>query len=129
MAPADDGSDAAQAAFVSCPDCGSRASAAWTFCRRCQAPLDDAEPADETLVVGNDGENVDLSEVIDEETGCAKCGHTEADVEDIATTSDGIARLLDIQDRRFTAVSCRRCGYTEFYKGRRPGVVLDLFVG
>ena len=124
-----DGGDSRQASHVYCPECGTKASADWSFCRSCQASLGDAEPADETLVVGEDGEEVPLSDLVEGEMGCPKCGHTEAEVDDIATTGDGVTRLLDLQNRRFRAISCTRCGYTELYKGRRPNEVVDLFIG
>jgi predicted nucleic-acid-binding Zn-ribbon protein len=47
----------------------------------------------------------------------------------VATTGAGLSRLVDIQNRQFRAVSCTRCGYTAFYRGQPPGVILDLFVG
>ncbi|WP_425498923.1 zinc ribbon domain-containing protein [Haloplanus halophilus] len=72
---------------------------------------------------------VDLSGAVEGETGCPKCGHTDADVDDIATTGVGLSRLFDVQNRRYRAVSCTRCGYTEFYKGRSPSEVVDLFIG
>ncbi|MDG5778565.1 zinc ribbon domain-containing protein [Haloarculaceae archaeon H-GB1-1] len=134
MAPADDRDRTdddtdSSPSHVYCPDCGTKAPTDWSFCRQCEASLRDADPADEKLIVRNDGEDVDLSAYVDEEAGCPKCGHTDAEVDDVATTGDGVSRLFDVQNRRFKAVSCTRCGYTEFYKGRRPGVVLDLFIG
>lgn len=130
MAPADgDDDDSVRPTYVYCPECGAKASADWSFCRRCEASLDGAEPADRKLTVGDDGEEVDLSEFVDQETGCPKCGHTDAEVDDIATTGDGMSRLFDVQNRRYKAVSCTRYGYTEFYKGRRPNEVIDLFIG
>lgn len=113
--------------YVFCPECGAKASADWSFCRSCNASLGDAESADDELIVRNDGEDVDLSEFVDEPTGCAKCGRLDATVDDIATTSNDISRALDIESRRFKAVSCTRCGYTEYYKGRRPKQALALF--
>lgn len=133
MAPADGSdstaSDSNRPSHVYCPECGAKASADWSFCRKCEASLDDAEPADERLVEGDDGERVDVSELGDGEKGCPKCGHTEAEVDTVATTGDGVSRMFDIQNRRFRAVSCTRCGYTEFYKGASPDVVVDLFIG
>jgi hypothetical protein len=116
-------------AYVSCPECGAKASADWSFCRSCEASLGDVEPDDETLVVQRDGEAVDLSDLVGEETGCPKCGHTEAEVDDVATTGVGLSRLFDVQNRRFRAVTCTMCGYTEFYRGRSPDEVIDLFIG
>jgi hypothetical protein len=114
---------------VYCPECGSKASADWTFCRSCEASLDDVDPDEGRLTVRNDGDEVDLSEFVDGETGCPKCGHGDAEVDDVATTGVGLSRLLDVQNRRFKAVTCTRCGYTEFYRGRRPSEVIDLFIG
>ncbi|MEF8782398.1 MAG: zinc ribbon domain-containing protein [Haloarculaceae archaeon] len=122
MAPADGSS------YVYCPECGSKASAAWSFCRKCNASLRDAQSADEKLIVRNDGEDVDISEFVDEATGCAKCRHMDAEVDDIAVTSNDMMRALDVESRRFKAVSCTRCGYTEHYKGRRPKEALALFL-
>jgi len=113
---------------VYCPECGTKASADWAFCRHCEASLADAAPADGDLRVRTDGEEVDLSEHVGEVTGCRKCGHADVDVQDVAASSDGFARLLDVQTRRFRAVSCTRCGYTEFYRGRRPNEAAALFV-
>ena len=121
MAPEDDGP------YVYCPECGSKAAADWSFCRNCNASLADAEPVGD-LVVRDDGEDVDLSAFVDEVTGCAKCGHTDATVDDIATTSNDMARALDVESRRFKSVSCTRCGYTEQYKGRKPNEALALFL-
>jgi hypothetical protein len=135
MSPADDGdgpgeeSDSSRPSHVYCPECGAKASPDWSFCRRCEASLEGAEPADDRLIVRNDGEDVDLSGAIGGETGCPKCGHTEAEVDDIATTGNGLSRLFDVQNRRFRAVSCARCGYTEFYRGRSPDEIVDLFIG
>lgn len=60
---------------------------------------------------------------------CPKCGGKYADVDEIRTTGAGFTRYFNIQNRKFTAVSCRKCGYTEFYKkGASSGVssVLDF---
>ncbi len=131
MVSDDDGGDGDRSggsAYVRCPECGSKASADWSFCRSREASLADAEPVD-GLVVREDGENVDLSEAVGGETGCPKCGHDEAEVDTVTTTGDGFSRLFDVQSRRFRTVSCTRCGHTEFYRGRTPNEVVDLFIG
>jgi hypothetical protein len=129
MAPPNDDDGSNEPSYVYCPECKARASPDWTFCRSCEASLDDAEPPGDRLIVRNDGEDVDLSEHIDGESGCPKCGHTDAEVDDIATTGTGLSMLFDIQNRHFRVVSCTRCGYTEFYRGRRRGEALDIFIG
>ena len=47
---------------------------------------------------------------------CPKCGNRKAEKDNIRTTGAGFTRYFNIQNRRFIAVSCTRCGYTEFYK-------------
>lgn len=63
--------------------------------------------------------------------GCIKCNCTDVIQKQVAMTSGGLGRMLDIQSNKFTAVSCTRCGYTEFYRtnGSRGMDILDLFFG
>jgi predicted nucleic-acid-binding Zn-ribbon protein len=124
----DDASGSNRSSYVYCPDCGRKASADWSFCRSCNASLDDAESPDDKVIVRNDGEDVDLTEVVGEQTGCAKCGRMDAAVDDVAITGNDMSRALDVESRRFKAVSCPRCGYTEFYRGRRPNEARELFL-
>ena len=65
----------------------------------------------------------------DEEGGCPKCGCTEVEFDDIATTGTGFSKLFDIQNRRFTVISCIDCGYSELYRGQSKGNVVDFFFG
>lgn len=50
---------------------------------------------------------------------CPKCGGRKAEIDEIRTTGSGFTKFFNIQNRRFTAVSCAQCGYTEIYKGGR----------
>ncbi len=52
---------------------------------------------------------------------CVKCGGRKAEVDEIRTTGAGFTKYFNIQNRKFTAVSCSRCGFTEFYRGSRAG--------
>ena len=47
---------------------------------------------------------------------CPKCGCRSYEQETIHTTGGTLARMFDVQNKRFVAVSCRQCGYTELYK-------------
>ena len=38
-------------------------------------------------------------------TGCPKCGHTDVDVGEIATTGSGLSKMFDIQTNSFQVVS------------------------
>ena len=50
---------------------------------------------------------------------CPKCGGRKAEIDQIRTTGAGFTRYFNIQNRKFTAVSCSHCGFTEFYSGHR----------
>lgn len=67
--------------------------------------------------------------VDDAHEGCPKCGHREAGTDGIAVTGAGLSRYFDYQNREFTAVSCAECGYTEFYRRKADGDLIDLFFG
>lgn len=63
---------------------------------------------------------------------CAKCGNKKADIDNIRTTGSGFTRYFNIQNRKFVAISCSKCGYTEFYKAERTSGasnVLDFITG
>lgn len=63
---------------------------------------------------------------------CPKCGSKKAETDQIRTTGAGFTRYFNIQNRRFVAVSCSECGYTEFYKATRTSGmsnVLDFITG
>jgi len=49
---------------------------------------------------------------------CAKCGNASFESEEIRTTGGRFSKIFDVQNKKFTAVSCTRCGYTELYKGK-----------
>lgn len=60
---------------------------------------------------------------------CPKCNHRKAEVDKIRTTGAGFTRYFNIQNRRFTVVTCSNCGYTEFYREGKAGAgsnVLDF---
>ncbi|GAB3667995.1 zinc ribbon domain-containing protein [Halopiger thermotolerans] len=65
----------------------------------------------------------------DDERGCPKCGHTETEMDEIATTGSGLSKMFDIQNRQFMVVSCTNCGYSELYRGQSSGNMVDLFLG
>ena len=62
---------------------------------------------------------------------CAKCGCTSFESDQFQATGGNFAKLFDIQNKKFIAISCTRCGYTELYKGQTSTGwnVLDFFFG
>jgi len=57
---------------------------------------------------------------------CPKCGSTEYIKGEIRTVGGGISKLLDVQNKRFIHISCKNCGYTEFYK-KGSGIIGNVF--
>ena len=47
---------------------------------------------------------------------CPKCSHTEYEVDEFRATGGPFAKVFDVQNKKFTTVSCRRCHYTEMFK-------------
>jgi predicted nucleic-acid-binding Zn-ribbon protein len=60
---------------------------------------------------------------------CPKCGNREYEVDEMRATGGVFAKIFDVQNKKFTTVSCKKCGYTELYKGRTStiGNVFDFF--
>lgn len=47
---------------------------------------------------------------------CIKCGYTHFESDQFQVTGGNFAKIFDIQNKKFTTISCKRCGYTELYK-------------
>ena len=52
---------------------------------------------------------------------CPKCGNKKAELDKIRATGAGLTRYFNIQNRRFTVVSCSRCGFSELYREDKAG--------
>ena len=60
---------------------------------------------------------------------CPKCGTKEYEVDQIRTTGGALAKIFDVQNKKFMVISCVHCGYTEMYKRKTStiGNVVDFF--
>jgi predicted nucleic-acid-binding Zn-ribbon protein len=60
---------------------------------------------------------------------CPKCANTSYEIGEFRATGGFWTKIFDIQSRRFTTVSCRRCRYTEIYKADSSmlGNIFDFF--
>lgn len=60
---------------------------------------------------------------------CPKCENTEFDVGQFQATGGGFAKLFDIQNKKFSTVTCTRCLYTEIYRTDTSNLsnVFDFF--
>lgn len=61
---------------------------------------------------------------------CPKCRNTAYETGEFRATGGFLTKLLDIQSKRFTTVSCTRCRYTEIFKADSSalGNIFDFFV-
>lgn len=62
---------------------------------------------------------------------CLKCENPEFETGQFAATGGGLSKMFDIQNKKFTTVTCTRCKFTEIYKAETSmlGNVFDLFTG
>lgn len=60
---------------------------------------------------------------------CVKCHNTEFETDQFRATGGMFAKIFDVQNKRFTTVTCTQCAYTEVYrtKSSKLGDVFDFF--
>lgn len=62
---------------------------------------------------------------------CIKCGFNEFESDRFHATGGNLAKLLDVQNKKFITISCKQCGYTELYKEKTKDGwnILDFLIG
>ena len=60
---------------------------------------------------------------------CPKCGNTTYETGVFRATGGRFAKIFDIQNKKFTTVTCTRCRYTELYQADTSmlGNIFDFF--
>ena len=60
---------------------------------------------------------------------CLKCNGRQYEIGEIRTTGSFMMKLFNIQNIKFTTVTCSKCQYTELYKtsSSKFGNVVDFF--
>ena len=60
---------------------------------------------------------------------CPKCSNRTYEVSEMRATGGTLSKIFDIQNKKFTSVTCQRCSYTEFYKASTSALsnVFDFF--
>jgi len=60
---------------------------------------------------------------------CPKCGNSNYETDQIATTGGFFSKIFDVQNKKFTTVTCTQCKFTELYKtdSSTLGNVFDYF--
>jgi len=60
---------------------------------------------------------------------CPKCANQSFETDQFQAAGGWFAKMFDVQNKRFTTVSCTQCGYTELYKTTTSSLanVFDFF--
>ena len=60
---------------------------------------------------------------------CLKCENRYFEQGKMATTAGGLSKFFNVQNRKFTTVTCTRCKYTEIYQTDSSTIenILDFF--
>lgn len=60
---------------------------------------------------------------------CPKCSNRTYTVGELRATGGTFSKIFDIQNQKYTSVTCDRCSYTEFYKTKTSAIsnVFDFF--
>jgi len=60
---------------------------------------------------------------------CPKCSNRTYQVDEMRATGGTWSKIFDVQNKKFTSVTCERCTYTEFYKAKTSALsnIFDLF--
>ncbi len=60
---------------------------------------------------------------------CPKCNNTTYTVDEMRATGGILSKIFDVQNKKFTSVTCNNCSYTEFFKTKTSAIsnVFDLF--
>ena len=60
---------------------------------------------------------------------CPKCDNRDFEVGQMRATGGTLSKIFDVQNKKFTSVTCSRCSYTEFFKAKTSAIsnVFDFF--
>lgn len=60
---------------------------------------------------------------------CPKCGNTQYETDEIRATGGMLSKIFDVQNKRFSVVTCSKCKYSEFFKADSSslGNIFDFF--
>jgi hypothetical protein len=60
---------------------------------------------------------------------CIRCSHNQYDVGQIRVTGGMLAKIFDVQNKKFTTVTCQHCQHTELFRAdsSKLGSIFDLF--
>lgn len=62
---------------------------------------------------------------------CPKCDNHEFEIGEVFMAGSVIAKIMNMEFRRFTSVTCTKCTFTELFKTPKKDIqnVLDFVIG
>lgn len=62
---------------------------------------------------------------------CPKCNNPHHELDQFQATGGGFAKMFDVQNKRFTTLTCTQCRYTEIYKADVSELsnIFDFIIG
>ena len=58
---------------------------------------------------------------------CPKCSEKEYEIGEMRVTGSFWTKIFNIQNKKYSSVSCSKCSYTEFYKGQPASGLANVF--
>jgi predicted nucleic-acid-binding Zn-ribbon protein len=62
---------------------------------------------------------------------CPKCENQSYETDEFRATGGFLSKVFDVQNKKFTTVTCTKCTYTEIYRADSSmlGNIFDFFTG
>jgi predicted nucleic-acid-binding Zn-ribbon protein len=57
---------------------------------------------------------------------CPKCDNTDFETDRFQATGGAFSKVFDVQNKKFSTVTCTRCQFTEIYRAD-TSVLMNLF--
>jgi uncharacterized protein len=60
---------------------------------------------------------------------CPKCGNKNYEIDEFRAVGGMFSKLFNVQNKKFTTISCTHCGYTDIFKKTTStaGNIVDFF--
>ena len=58
---------------------------------------------------------------------CPKCRDKEYEVGEMRVAGGFWTKIFNIQNKKYSSVTCSKCSYTEFYKGQPTSTLSNVF--
>jgi len=62
-----------------------------------------------------------------EKWSCPKCSHREYEVGEIRVAGSFWTKIFDVQNKKYSSVSCSKYSFTECYKGQPSSGLANIF--